>query len=108
MNDAFDMLVGLEEIPSGTPGGKKADLRRGALLDGVKHEKNGKHTSPAYRFWPDIQLSASSREICMKKSRHLTHRRLSSLPRPYPRLKLDWVHKTNDRSHPSRSSSPQW
>lgn len=40
-DDAFDLLVGKQKLPSGTPGGKKADLRRGALVDGAKHEKNG-------------------------------------------------------------------
>lgn len=39
-------MVPEEEYPVGTPGGKKADLRIGAFVDGVKRDKNGE-----YRLW---------------------------------------------------------
>jgi hypothetical protein len=42
LDDGLDLLVPEEEYPVGTPGGKKADLRLGAFVDGVKREKNGK------------------------------------------------------------------
>ena len=40
-DDGLDLLVAREELPVGTPGGKRADLRRGVLVDGAKHEKDG-------------------------------------------------------------------
>ena len=39
--DGLHLLVMDEELPVGTPGGKKADLRRGALIDGAKHDHGG-------------------------------------------------------------------
>jgi hypothetical protein len=39
--DPLEVFVAQEELPVGTPGGKKADLRRGALVDGAKHERGG-------------------------------------------------------------------
>jgi hypothetical protein len=39
-------MVPEEEYPVGTPGGKKADLRIGAFVDGVKRDKNGE-----YKLW---------------------------------------------------------
>jgi len=39
--DGLDLLVGDQELPTGTPGGKKDDLRKGKFVDGAKHEKGG-------------------------------------------------------------------
>lgn len=44
LDDGLDLLVPEGEYPVGTPGGKKADLRIGAFVDGAKREKNGKST----------------------------------------------------------------
>ena len=41
LEDGLDLLVGHEELPMGTPGGRKEDLRRGALIDGARHERGG-------------------------------------------------------------------
>jgi hypothetical protein len=41
LDDGLDLLVPEEEYPVGTPGGKKADLKIGAFVDGAKREKNG-------------------------------------------------------------------
>lgn len=35
-------MVAREELPVGTPGGKKADLKLGAFVDGARREKDGK------------------------------------------------------------------
>lgn len=40
-DDGLDMMVPQEELPVGTPGGKKADLKLGAFVDGVKRNKHG-------------------------------------------------------------------
>ncbi|KAK4688192.1 hypothetical protein P7C73_g1919, partial [Tremellales sp. Uapishka_1] len=39
LDDALRILVANEELPSGTPGGKKEDLQRGVLVDGQRREK---------------------------------------------------------------------
>jgi hypothetical protein len=44
-SDGLDLLVQQEQIPVGTPGGSKADLRRGAFVDGKRHEKGGEASS---------------------------------------------------------------
>jgi hypothetical protein len=49
LDDGLDLLVPEEEYPVGTPGGKKADLRIGAFVDGAKREKNGKSLVKCYR-----------------------------------------------------------
>lgn len=41
LDDGLDILVKDEQLPGGTPGGTKEDLRRGVLMD-AKHGKNGK------------------------------------------------------------------
>lgn len=41
IEDPLDLFVATEELPIGTPGGKKADLQRGALVDGARHERGG-------------------------------------------------------------------
>lgn len=41
LDDGLELLVSQEDLPIGTPGGTKADLKRGALVDGAKHEKHG-------------------------------------------------------------------
>jgi hypothetical protein len=41
LDDGLDLMVPEEEYPVGTPGGKKADLKLGAFVDGVKRDKNG-------------------------------------------------------------------
>ena len=72
MTDGLDLLVRQEELPVGTPGGKKADLRRGALVDGMRPEKNGESTlstvtccgsavdDPAIRFFSRDTYTAMS------------------------------------------------
>ena len=44
MDQGLELLVGVEKLPAGTPGGREADLKRGALIDGAKHEKHGQST----------------------------------------------------------------
>jgi hypothetical protein len=39
-------MVSQEELPVGTPGGKKADLRLGAFVDGARREKDGELYMP--------------------------------------------------------------
>ena len=41
VDDGLDVLVKDEALPIGTPGGKKADLKRGVFLDGVRPERGG-------------------------------------------------------------------
>ena len=41
LEDGLDLLVRDEDLPTGTPGGRKADLRSGALIDGAPHERGG-------------------------------------------------------------------
>ncbi|EIW69010.1 hypothetical protein TREMEDRAFT_62726 [Tremella mesenterica DSM 1558] len=38
-DDGLSIMVPQEELPVGTPGGRTDDLRRGAFIDGAKHEK---------------------------------------------------------------------
>jgi hypothetical protein len=42
LEDGLDLLVREEQLPSGTPGGSKADLRLGAFVDGKRVERGGK------------------------------------------------------------------
>lgn len=44
LDDGFNVMVPKEELPVGTPGGKRADLRLGAFVDGAKREKDGEFT----------------------------------------------------------------
>lgn len=46
IDDALDLFVVRDELPMGTPGGSKADLRRGALVDGARHERGGEYPAP--------------------------------------------------------------
>jgi hypothetical protein len=45
LDDGLDLLVPEEEYPVGTPGGKKADLKLGAFVDGAKREKDGRSSN---------------------------------------------------------------
>ena len=108
VDDGLDLLVTPQEFPSGTPGGKKADLRRGAFVDGARHEKAGKTTLNLTMTELKRQLSDSFREIPIKPCQILLHRptRHSCLPKnlywPNPAcLKID-------RNRPSKSSCRPW
>jgi hypothetical protein len=41
LDGGLDLLITDQGLPGGTPGGKKADLQNGRLIDGAKHEKGG-------------------------------------------------------------------
>ncbi|KAK8861600.1 hypothetical protein IAR55_002423 [Kwoniella newhampshirensis] len=56
-NDSFDMFTGFEELPIGTPGGKKASLRRGACVDGEKHEKDAVRSFSRDMYTPALPSS---------------------------------------------------
>ena len=54
VEDGLDVLVTQQEIPPGTPGGKRSDLRRGAFVDGARHEKAGEHIAHQILYRADV------------------------------------------------------
>ncbi|WWD16489.1 hypothetical protein CI109_100915 [Kwoniella shandongensis] len=89
-DDGFDMFVGREELPSGTPGGKKADLRRGAFVDGAKHEKDAIRFFSRDMYAPPISSSSTDSPSTTTTSANSlspskaspNHRRAESSPSP--------------------------
>lgn len=95
IHDGLEMMVRQEDMPIGTPGGKKEDLRRGAFVDGVKHEHGGGscYTCVA-RVQSNLgtQPSDSSRGTCTLPYRQIQHptalsdRNMQCSLRPVPLL----------------------
>ena len=54
VEDGLDVLVTQQEIPPGTPGGKRSDLRRGAFVDGARHERAGEHIAHQILYRADV------------------------------------------------------
>ena len=63
MKDGLEVMVPREELPCGTPGGKRNDLRRGAFVDGEPNERGGK---PRPR---EEMLTASSSDLLERHTR---------------------------------------
>jgi hypothetical protein len=56
LEDGLNVLVPHQELPSGTPGGKKADLKLGAFVDGARREKDGMFFLPSVHHDDDTDM----------------------------------------------------
>ncbi|OCF31681.1 hypothetical protein I316_06686 [Kwoniella heveanensis BCC8398] len=88
-DDGLGMFVKKQDIPSGTPGGKKEDLKRGAFVDGAKHEPD------AVRFFSrDLYAPASATPPS------------KSVKSPHRRAESDQLTPTRSPYHRRAESSP--
>ncbi|WVF65801.1 hypothetical protein IAT40_000538 [Kwoniella sp. CBS 6097] len=105
-NDGFGLFVKNEEVPPGTPGGKKEDLQRGAFVDGAKHEPD------AIRFFsrdmyalPSATPSPSTSDhTSQNDAKHLSPTK--SVRSPHRRAESDHLTPTRSPKHRRAESSP--
>ena len=115
LDDGLDLMVAQEELPIGTPGGKKADLKLGAFVDGARREKDGELHSitadiecgpadyTAVRFFSrDMysQIGHSSTPLAAQSEFRQSSSSTFSAPAP------DGKVERKKASHSRRSSSP--